>query len=62
MSWLAAFFRDDSGLTSTEYAFIAALVSVAGIIGYQMLGGSVLATMQGIVTKLSAAEQTATGP
>ena len=38
---LSFYIEDRSGATAIEYGFIAALVSVAGITGFDLLGGSV---------------------
>ena len=39
MSFVKAFFEDESGATMIEYGLVAALVSVAAIIALQLLGG-----------------------
>ena len=44
MNTIIQFLNDESGATAIEYGLIAALVSVAGIIGFQSLGTS-LGTM-----------------
>ena len=38
---LSFYIEDRSGATAIEYGLIAALVSVAGITGFDLLGGSV---------------------
>ena len=34
------FLKEEEGVTAIEYALIAALVAVAGIVGWNLLGGA----------------------
>jgi pilus assembly protein Flp/PilA len=45
-------FKDRSGATAIEYALIASLVSVAAIIAFQQLGGSLIDVWDNIATHL----------
>ncbi|MDJ0944608.1 MAG: Flp family type IVb pilin [Kiloniellales bacterium] len=53
MSHLKNFVRDESGATSMEYAFIAALIGLAIVGGLTTLGTSVDSAFQGFATHLS---------
>ena len=57
MNTIIQFLKDESGATAIEYGLIAALISVAGIIGFQSLGDS-LGTM---FTKVSTTIEGVTG-
>jgi len=35
------FLKEEEGVTAIEYALIAALVAVAGIVGWNLLGGAI---------------------
>ena len=41
MGILSKLVRDRKGATAIEYGLIAALIAVAGIAGFQLLGGSI---------------------
>lgn len=45
--------RDESGATAIEYGMIAALVSVALIVGASSLGNAINATFSGVETTVS---------
>jgi len=57
MSFIKAFFYDESGATMIEYGLVAALVSVAAIIALQLLGSQ----LQIIFNTVSSYLATATG-
>jgi pilus assembly protein Flp/PilA len=46
--------KDESGATAIEYALIAALVSIAAIGAYQLVGGALIAFFTGIANVLNA--------
>ncbi len=50
-----ALWRDESGLTTVEYAIAGGLVSAAVVAAFIALGGSVTGVIQGIVALLPAA-------
>ena len=49
----ARFMKDESGATAIEYGLIAALISVALIVGAQSLGGALNDQFQNLSTKLN---------
>ena len=44
--------RDESGVTAIEYALIAALIAVAAISAFQLVGTNLSNTFHGIATQL----------
>ena len=56
---LKKFFKDESGATAIEYGLIAALVSVAGVIALETMGGSLKDIFTTVSTKLDTANTTA---
>jgi len=52
---LMAFFREEEGLTTVEYAIAGALVAIAVIAAFQALGLSVAGVIDTITGKLDAA-------
>ena len=53
---LQSFIEDESGATALEYGFIAALASIAGLIGFQALGQSVDGMFQDVLGKILGAD------
>ena len=51
---LLSFLEDESGATAIEYAVIALLLSLAGILGLQALGGSLSQAFAAISSDLLA--------
>lgn len=49
---IARFVKDQSGATAIEYSLIAALVSVAAIGAFEVLGGKVTTTIGAVNAKL----------
>lgn len=49
---LQSFLADESGATAIEYGFIAALASIAALIGFHALGQSVDGMFQGVLGKV----------
>lgn len=49
----ARFMKDESGATAIEYGLIAALISVALIVGAQSLGSALNTQFQNLSTKLN---------
>ena len=49
---IAAILTDRRGATAIEYALIASLISVAGIVGYQNLGAKVDSRYQAVDSAL----------
>jgi Flp pilus assembly pilin Flp len=45
---LIKFFHDETGLELSEYAVAAALVAVAAVMGFQLLGSSIGTKIQGL--------------
>jgi pilus assembly protein Flp/PilA len=46
------FFRDESGLELSEYAVAAALVALAAVAAFQLLGGNIGAKINELATKI----------
>lgn len=46
------FLKDESGATAIEYGLIAALVSVAGIVALESMGGSLSALFSDVSSKM----------
>lgn len=53
--WLKGFIEDQDGVTSIEYALLAALIFGAIVVSVGLLGGSVEAVYGDIAGKVSAA-------
>jgi pilus assembly protein Flp/PilA len=51
-SLLTQVLRDDSGATAIEYGLIAALIAVAAIAAFQLVGTNLSDTFHGIATQL----------
>jgi pilus assembly protein Flp/PilA len=49
---ISQFFRDESGATAIEYGLIAALVSVACILGLTAVGTNLSTKFQAVATSL----------
>lgn len=52
MTKIINFLKEEDGVTAIEYALIAALVAVAGIVGWNLLGGAIndqATTVAGII-------------
>ena len=47
------FLRDESGLELSEYAIAAALVSLAAVAAFQLLGGNIGAKINQLATKIT---------
>lgn len=47
------FLRDESGLELSEYAIAAALVSLAAVAAFQLLGGNIGAKITQLATKIT---------
>ena len=45
-------FRNDDGATAIEYGLIAALIAVAAIAAFQLVGSNLSTTFHGIATQL----------
>lgn len=58
---LIAFLRDDSGLTTVEYAVAGGLIAAVVVGAFQLLGGSVGAIITGINNLLAPAVAAAGG-
>ena len=56
MSHLESFVKDETGATSIEYAFIAALIGVAIIGSLQTVGSTVDGAFQSFATELNNAQ------
>jgi pilus assembly protein Flp/PilA len=52
---------DESGATAVEYGLIAALVSVAGILGMEAMGTSLSSMFQTVSSQIDGALQTSQG-
>jgi pilus assembly protein Flp/PilA len=48
----ARLWRDESGVTAIEYGLIAALIAVAAIASFQMVGSSLSTTFNTVATDL----------
>jgi pilus assembly protein Flp/PilA len=48
----ATFLHDESGATAIEYGLIAALISVAAIAAFQLVGTNLSTTFHNIATQL----------
>jgi pilus assembly protein Flp/PilA len=51
-SLLTRLLRDDTGATAIEYGLIAALIAVAAISAFQLVGTNLSETFHGIATQL----------
>ena len=51
-SLLSRLLRDDTGATAIEYGLIAALIAVAAISAFQLVGTNLSETFHGIATQL----------
>ena len=49
---LTKLIRNDDGATAIEYGLIAALIAVAAIAAFQLVGTNLSATFHGIATQL----------
>jgi pilus assembly protein Flp/PilA len=49
---LARLLKDDNGATAIEYGLIAALIAVAAIAAFQLVGTNLSSTFHGIATQL----------
>ena len=58
---LRDFVADESGATAIEYGLIAALVSVAGIVALEAMGGSLSQMFTTVSSKLNGAVQSSGG-
>lgn len=47
------FLRDESGLELSEYAVAAALVALAAVAAFQLLGGNIGAKINELATKIT---------
>lgn len=47
------FLRDESGLELSEYAIAAALVSLAAVAAFQLLGGNIGAKISELATRIT---------
>ena len=54
---LKKFFRDETGLELSEYAVAAALVAIAAVGAFQLLGGSIKGAIENLTTKIPTAAQ-----
>jgi len=52
MSQLLKLFHDDRGATAIEYGLIAALIAVAAIAAFQLVGTNLSSTFNNIATQL----------
>ena len=50
--FLARLARDDSGATAIEYGLIAALIAVAAISAFQLVGTNLSSTFNNVATQL----------
>ena len=60
MKKIINFLKEEEGVTAIEYALIAALVAIAGVVGWNTLGGAIntqATTVAGIVETPIAAPQ-----
>ncbi|MCB1737096.1 MAG: Flp family type IVb pilin [Gammaproteobacteria bacterium] len=53
MNTISRFLNDESGATAIEYGLIAALVAVAAIAGFQLLGQNLSTTLGTVNTALT---------
>ena len=51
-SSLARLWRDDAGATAIEYGLIAALIAVAAIAAFQLVGTNLTSTFDNVASKL----------
>jgi pilus assembly protein Flp/PilA len=51
-SLFARLLRDDSGATAIEYGLIAALIAVAAIAAFQLVGSSLTSVFNGVASDL----------
>ena len=49
---IARFVKDESGATAIEYGLIAALIAVAAIAAFQLVGTNLSSTFHNIATQL----------
>lgn len=52
MKFLKKFLRDNKAATAIEYGLIAALIAVAGVTAFGMLGNQIGNTMNNATTKM----------
>ncbi|HZP21538.1 MAG TPA: Flp family type IVb pilin [Bauldia sp.] len=52
-NWLRRFLKDETGVTSIEYALIATLISIAVILGATTLGTKLNSTFNAVSTKIN---------
>lgn len=57
MNTLYAFIKDESGTSSLEYAFIAALLSIVAIAAMKNTGSQLTTTYNGVATGVTNANQ-----
>ncbi len=50
---VSRFLKDESGATAIEYGLIAALISIAAIAAFQLLGESLTSIFSGIASSVS---------
>ncbi|MDQ3563690.1 MAG: Flp family type IVb pilin [Pseudomonadota bacterium] len=62
MDKIFAFLRDESGLTTVEYAVAGGLIAAAVIVAFQTLGGTVGEVITNIDTELQASLPAAAAP
>lgn len=53
VDFLAAFFADEHGATAIEYGLIAALISLAGVVGLSSMGQSLSTLWTSVATSMS---------
>lgn len=49
---LKKFFRDETGLELSEYAVAAALIALAAVAAFQLLGGSIKGAIENLSGKI----------
>ncbi len=52
LTTLTKLLKDDNGATAIEYGFIAALIAVAAIAAFQLVGTNLSSVFNNIATKL----------
>lgn len=52
MGRFVAFLKDETGATAIEYGLLAALISIAAIVGMTAIGTALSATFQNVATNL----------
>ncbi len=53
MTYLRSFFADESGATAIEYALVASLISIAGIVAMTTVGTNLNSKFTEVATSLS---------